>query len=88
MYRLLGTLKKNTSERIRVELSEYHGYNNVSLRVFKIDPLTGQEVAIRKGLTCNVRLIPEIIKLLKDGEKACREEDLLREGEEEENDEE
>ena len=75
--KLITTLRKNSTEEIRVGLDEYRGHNLVSIRVWT-DPYAGTErVATKKGISIAVRLLPELIAALQWAEVEAREAGLL-----------
>jgi hypothetical protein len=76
MQKIITEIEKNKSEIIRVELSEFSGFDLIGMRVYVsragVDP-----VPTRKGITCNVALIPELKKALAEAEQAAIEAGLL-----------
>ena len=77
--RVIAVIEKNRDEEIRVGLSEFKGHNLVSIRVFT-EPYEdhGQgRVPTKKGVTCKVAFLPEIIKALQEAEVVARKERLL-----------
>ena len=77
MNKHIATLRKNSTEEIRVGLDEYKGHDLISLRVWA-DPYAGDErVPTKKGLSVNVRLLPELIAALREAEALAREAGLL-----------
>ena len=77
MDKLIATIPKNTTEEIRIGLDKFKGHDLVSLRVWA-DPYAGDErVATRKGISMNVKLLPDLIAALQDTKAAAREAGLL-----------
>ena len=77
--RVIAVIEKNRDEEIRVVLGDFKGHQLVSIRIFA-DPREddGQDrVPTKKGVTCKVALLPEIIKALQDAEAVARKEGLL-----------
>lgn len=64
---IVGSIPKNQREEIRVTLSNFKGHDLVGARVwFK----AGEDYRpSSKGITVNVRILPELIGLLEDAEK-------------------
>ena len=63
----VGTMKeidKNSMEKIRIERTNYKGYDLVSLRVYFQDKISGEWKPSPKGITFKVELIDEIISAL------------------------
>jgi len=60
-------IRKNTREWIRVERTQFNGYELVDLRVWYTDKPgeDGKLCPSRKGVAFNVELLPEIIDALK-----------------------
>ena len=62
MNKLLTTIPKNSSEALRVKLTEFQGYQLLSMRIWTKE-LPGKQEArpTRKGLAVQVDLIPELL---------------------------
>jgi hypothetical protein len=76
MNREIAQIEKNSTEVIRVEIFEYKGFDLVGMRVYV--SREGEDPApTRKGITCNVALIPELKKALAEAEQAAIEAGLL-----------
>ena len=78
MQEVVETIKKNTKEEIRVELTEFKGHDLLGLRVYA-DTDNGP-IATRKGITVNVRLIPDLLAALHKAEGAAVRAGLLTGG--------
>jgi len=65
---LIAELSKNARERVRVRLTEYHGYRLLDVRVFYQD--ARGEWNPGRGLTVRRELIPELRKALLAAERA------------------
>lgn len=74
----VGTMKeidKNSMEKIRIERTNYKGYDLVSLRVYFQDKISGEWKPSPKGITFKVELIDDVIKAL-TAEKAANEQQV------------
>ena len=63
----VGTMKeidKNSMEKIRIERTNYKGYDLVSLRVYFQDKISGEWKPSPKGITFKVELLEDIISAL------------------------
>lgn len=63
----VGTMKeidKNSMEKIRIERTNYKGYDLVSLRVYFQDKISGEWKPSPKGITFKVELLEDIIEAL------------------------
>jgi hypothetical protein len=65
---LIGEIQKNTTERIRVSVSEYRGYTFLDVRVYYEDD-NGEWKPTKKGITVSKDNIESLIKLLNEGKK-------------------
>ncbi len=65
MQEQISEIQKNSSEVLRVELTEFKGYQLLSMRVWTKE-LPGKQEArpTRKGLAVQVDLIPELLTAL------------------------
>ncbi|MBT3204310.1 MAG: transcriptional regulator [Gammaproteobacteria bacterium] len=59
MNKIITDIEKNSSEFIRAELTEFKGHDLFSLRVY-VEKEGQDPQPTRKGITVNVKLIPEI----------------------------
>ena len=73
-----AVLRKNMTEEIRIELSEFRGHDLINIRVWT-DPRDGgaERIPTKAGIACNVRLLPELIEALQKAEGAARKVGLL-----------
>jgi len=71
MSTLIAEFQKNTRERVRVSLTEYHGYDLLDIRGFYEDPSTG-EWKPGKGIAMRRELLPELRKALLAAERAIK----------------
>lgn len=62
---LLGEIQKNSTEKIRVTLSEYKGYQFIDIRVY-FEADNGEWKPTKKGIAISPDKIDEIISLLKE----------------------
>ena len=76
MNKFITEIEKNKSEIIRVELTEFSGYDLVGMRVY-VNREGEDPAPTRKGITCNVLLIPELKKAIADAEQAAIKAGLL-----------
>lgn len=76
MGKAIATIEKNTREEIRVSLDDWRGYDLVSVRVF-YRRKAGESLPTKKGITFDVKLLPEIIMALEAAHKAAVEEGCL-----------
>jgi len=73
-----AVLRKNMTEEIRIELSEFNGHDLINVRIWT-DPRNGgsERIPTKAGICCNVRLLPELIETLQQAEIAARKAGLL-----------
>jgi len=65
---VVGSIPKNQREEIRVTLSNFKGHDLVGARVW-FKTKDGDPRPSQKGITVNVRVLPELIGLLEQAEK-------------------
>ena len=76
MEKAILSVPKNSRDEIRLALSEYMGHDLVNFRIWT--GLNGEtKKPTAKGITFNVKLLPEIIAGLQQAEIAAREGGLL-----------
>ena len=74
MDEIIGVIKKNAAEEIRVVLSEYRGHELVSIRVFaSYDGTDSEKKPTRKGITVRVGQLPALIEALNKAQAARKE---------------
>jgi Transcriptional Coactivator p15 (PC4) len=78
---LVGSIPKNQREEIRVTLSNFKGHDLVGARIW-FKTKDGDPRPSSKGITVNVRVLPELIGLLEEAEKKAIELGVLEEGSE------
>lgn len=66
----IAIIEKNTREEVRVSLDDWRGYDLVSVRVF-YRRKAGEPLPTKKGITFDVKLLPEIIEALEAARKAA-----------------
>ena len=73
-----AVLRKNMTEEIRIELSEFNGHDLINVRIWT-DPRNGgsERIPTKAGICCNVRLLPELIDALQQAETQARAGGLL-----------
>lgn len=76
MAKPIATIEKNSREEIRVFLDDWRGYDLVSLRVF-FRRKNGEPLPTKKGITFDVKLLPNIIDALDAARKAAIADALL-----------
>ena len=77
MENLITTFEKNTTEEVRIALTEFKGHDLVVARVYAMPNAASDRVPTRKGLTLNVRLLPTLIEGLQEAEAEARAKGLL-----------
>jgi hypothetical protein len=78
-YDLVGAVRKNATEEVRVALNEFHGSSLIDLRVFA-DLGDGERRPTKKGVALNVRALPELIEVLQRAEAEARRRGLISGG--------
>lgn len=78
---IVGSIPKNQREEIRVTLSNFKGHDLVGARVW-FKTKDGDPRPSQKGITVNVKVLPELIGLLEEAEKKAIELGVLDEGDE------
>jgi len=76
MDKTIATIKKNASEEIQISLTNFKGHNLIGIRVFA-ETDKGEKVPTKKGLACNVKLIPELMAALEQAERVAITEGLI-----------
>ena len=73
-----AVIRKNGSEEIRVELTQFNGHDLINIRVWT-DPRNGgsERIPTKAGIACRVALLPEIIAALQQAEVEARARGLL-----------
>ena len=79
MQKIITEIEKNKSEFIRVELSEYSGHDLLGIRVY-INRDDGDPTPTKKGITCNVSLIPELKQAILKAEQEAIDAGLIQKG--------
>lgn len=69
MQQVVETIEKNSKEQIHVELTEFKGHDLLGVRVYA--QTDNGWLPTKKGITVNVRLIPELVAALKKAEAAA-----------------
>lgn len=77
MNKIITDIEKNATEFIRVELSEFNGHDLVGIRVY-VNRDDGDPTPTKKGITCNVSLIPELKQAILKAEQEAIDAGLLR----------
>lgn len=73
---IIGAIQKNQREDVRVTLSNFKGHDLVGARIWFKDK-GGEMRPTSKGISLNVRILPELIGLLQDAEKKAVELGLI-----------
>ena len=63
---VIGTIRKNASEDVRVALTTFHDVDLVDIRAFADFDNRGERRPTRKGLTIKIDRLPELIGLLQE----------------------
>jgi hypothetical protein len=74
---VIGELRKNAAERLRVSVHEFNGHDMLSVRVY-VGQDVGQAKPTQKSLTVNVTLLPKLIGMLQEAEAKARAEAFCR----------
>lgn len=74
---LVGTIEKNKKERLHVSLSEYRGYDLISLRVWYLDEKKQSWQPGKQGLALRVELLPQLANLLQQALVVARQQHLI-----------
>jgi len=75
--RVIGTIEKNKKERLEVSISEYHGRDLISLRVWFRDDKSGEWQPGRQGLALRIELLPQLTNLLQQAQLIAQQQNLL-----------
>lgn len=75
---VIGEIPKNNREDIRVTLSNFKGHDLVGARIW-FKSKDGEPRPSSKGITVNVKVLPELIGLLEQAEKKAIELGVLTE---------
>lgn len=75
MQEVVETIQKNMKEQIRVEFAEFKGYDLFGIRVYA-ETENGM-VATKKGITINVKLLPELVAALQKAQARAAKEGLI-----------
>lgn len=79
MDKLIATIEKNSNEEIQVGISEFKGHDLINIRVYTEIEGSKDKVPTKKGITCNVKLIPGLLSALKEAEQVVIKEGLIHE---------
>ena len=77
MEKFIASFEKNTTEEVRIALTEFKGHDLVMARVYAMPNAASDRVPTRKGLTVNVSLLPDLISALQEAEVEARAAGLL-----------
>jgi hypothetical protein len=78
MQQVIETIEKNLKEQVRIELTEFKGYDLLAVRVYaKTD---SGFIATKKGITVNVKLLPDLVNALQKAEAAAIQAGLIAKG--------
>ena len=77
MEKLISTIEKNSREEIRVELSEFKGHDLLAVRVYTDIDGAEERKPTKKGITINVKLLPDLLKAVTEAERQARQGGLL-----------
>ena len=79
MNKLIATIKKNSIDEIQIGLTEFKVHDLINIRVYTEIENGKDMVPTKKGLTCNVKLLPDLIKALNEAEQVAIKEGLIYE---------
>lgn len=65
MDKIIGEFQKNSSEVVKVIVTEYHGHQVIDTRVY-FPGKDGEYYPSKKGITLSVNAVDELIPLLRD----------------------
>ncbi|WP_426039466.1 PC4/YdbC family ssDNA-binding protein [Brevundimonas sp. DC300-4] len=68
----VATIGKNASEEVRVVLDTFKGHNLVDMRVFAAFSAAAVKMPTKKGLSCRVEMLPDLIEGLRQAEVQAR----------------
>ena len=71
--KIIGQVKKNTSEILKISIEEYNGHEFIDLRVY-FDSGSGTYLPTKKGITLNGETISSAIDFLKKGQTLLKSE--------------
>lgn len=78
MQELVGTIEKNAKEQVRIELTEFKGYDLVGVRVYA--QTESGYTPTKKGITVSVKILPELVEALKKAQAAAVKAGLIDKG--------
>jgi hypothetical protein len=77
---ICADLEKNRSERLRIALDRYAGVDLIDLRLtVELTAGSGLRAPTKKGVSCRLAMLPDIIAGLQRAEALAREQGLLTE---------
>lgn len=68
----VATIGKNASEEVRMVLDTFKGHNLVDLQVFAAFSAAAVKMPTKKGLSCRVEMLPDLIEGLRQAEVQAR----------------
>lgn len=71
MPKLIKEIEKNSSNKIRVSLTDFKGHDFVDVRVYYEDE-DGEYKPTKKGIALKPEVIPEVIEALQKAEKELK----------------
>ena len=71
MQKVIKDIEKNASNKIRISLTEFKGYDLVDLRVYYEDE-EGEYKPTKKGIALKPEMIPLVIEGLQEAEKEIK----------------
>src|SRR5689334_6976964 len=74
--RIIGTISKNRKERVQVSLSEYRGFDMLTVRVWYLDDDQSWKPG-KQGLALRVELLPQLTVLLHKAQPVAQDQHLL-----------
>jgi hypothetical protein len=71
MQKVIKDIEKNASNKIRISLTEFKGYDLIDLRVYYEDE-EGDYKPTKKGIALKPEIIPQVIEGLQEAEKEIK----------------
>lgn len=74
--RIVGTIDKNRKERVQVSLSEYRGFDMLTVRIWYMDDDQSWKPG-KQGLALRLELLPKLVALLQQAQAVAEGDHLL-----------
>jgi hypothetical protein len=66
----VARFQRNATEWIIMKFTEFRGHQLFDIRTYFVDEETGKETPTKKGVTCNRRLIPDLLEAITGAHEA------------------